>query len=531
MRAALRSEESAFSQEDFFNALHPTAIRHTARMRFLTTSLDTSQLRYNQRNVIFCIVTPPIQPLGGKKYMRARLFFVAILSALLLPNAVGQTTGSEADIGLQQYHEYHGGDIDHINLDNGNLTLTIPILSYPQRGSALKADFAIVYNGTGRTWQAAGECIPTVTDGLVCPYGWIPTKHSYTGMALTPVDISASPALFDMQNVTLGENLLTLNGTVGPATFLQYDWLTADGASHVAGNTSGGQVALDGSGFQAGWIEQAGAPGSTNTCIWDCSLPSVVPSPYLVGTRGGITWIQSGGTTSTGGSARIDADGNYILYTETSILDTVGRNIPFPTVNTAPTAAQTAVCQGPLSPIVAVATWTPPGFTEPYTFCYVNVTLSMWKQGIENLVLYPTELMLQSIVQPNGQAWIFEYTESISCQGAGTNLGDLTHITFPTGGTIDYQYTCFASPVAGGGSSTAVSERTVNANDGTGAHSWQYSYSNTTAGAVTTVTDPAPSLNQHVHSVFTIENPALRTPSKNRQVLFRQCYVWKAAAH
>jgi len=42
--------------------------------------------------------------------------------------------------GIKPYGSYHGGDLDSVNLLNGNLTLHIPLISYPQRGD-LKISF------------------------------------------------------------------------------------------------------------------------------------------------------------------------------------------------------------------------------------------------------------------------------------------------------------------------------------------------------------------------------------------------------
>lgn len=180
----------------------------------------------------------------------------------------------------------------------------------------------------------------------------------------------------------------------------------------------------------------------------------------------------------------MDADGNYIVRSGSNgYEDTVGRSIPATVVNNSPTGSQTASCTGPLS-ISEIATWTPPGYSQPFTFCYVNVTYTLSTPTTGTY--QKTALMLQSIVLPNKQTWTFEYSEQISNCGGTTSLADLTQITFPTGGTINYAYECVAPLGAPGTTTSAVTSRTVNANDGTGAHTWNYSYT----GLITTITDP-----------------------------------------
>ena len=111
--------------------------------------------------------------------------------------------------------------------------------------------------------------------------------------------------------------------------------------------------------------------------------------------------------------------------------------------------------------------------------------------------------MLQSIVLPNLTTWTFQYEPTYAA---------LSQITLPTGGTIIYTWTLNSAPCQN--SSTynsqtqvtttkwgwwlAVASRTVNANDGTGAHLWSYSGFSTVGSAVKT-TDPLG--NDSVHTM------------------------------
>jgi len=412
---------------------------------------------------------------------------------IILPFSVS-TLYAQPDIGLQAYHDYHGGDLDHINMDNGNLTVTIPIVSYPQRGSALKMDYALVFNGTGMTNYKETFTVPLLRS---TEYIYVTTWNPQSWTAgLNAFTTSDGPALYDMQD--LGSTGRQFEVTTGGGTVYQGQqlWSTPDGSTHFAVQSSIGQIAFDGSNIQGNYL----IPGSIGIpnwqCVWDCTLPGVAAQSTVAATRDGITYF--GADASTTGPIRMDADGNYLSSDGANITDTTGRVIPFPSATTTPTSAQAAACTGPLA-ITSISTWTPPGYTVPYLFCYATITTnwptftSTTNRATEST---STKTVLQSLVLPNGQSWIFEYNEAATnCpySSAGiTNIGDLTHITFPTGGTIDYTYTCIVAPGATGISpstavtTTAVSSRTINANDGFGSHSWTYAYAN---GKVT-ITDP-----------------------------------------
>src|SRR5437660_1020489 len=75
-----------------------------------------------------------------------------ILFALACPIPALAQSNLNLETGLKPYGSYHGGDIDSVSMTNGNLTLHIPIASYPQRG-ALKADYYLIYND--KNWQVA----------------------------------------------------------------------------------------------------------------------------------------------------------------------------------------------------------------------------------------------------------------------------------------------------------------------------------------------------------------------------------------
>ncbi len=113
-----------------------------------------------------------------------------------------------------------------------------------------------------------------------------------------------------------------------------------------------------------------------------------------------------------------------------------------------------------------------------------------------------TRLVTQSIVLPNGTTWIFEYNDRNPGDPSSVNFGIPTTITLPTGGTINYTYTTIKFDPSGVASwSRWVASRTVNANDGTGPHTWTYAYANVGQTApTTTVTDPLGNNTVHTFS-------------------------------
>jgi len=405
----------------------------------------------------------------------AQVFFVLSISL------TAQNASNPVDAGLQIYHDYHGGDIDHINLDNGGLTVNIPLLSYPQRGSSLKADFQLLFTAGTNAYQE--YCLPPIRGQQQCIWSWM-------GTGLTIHHFNSpfyGTGITDMQDLALGVKQLT---NPGPPISYEYQvsWETPDQAIHLGGqnNSNSGQTSLDGSNIQNGELYPS------FTCAWGCSMDTI-------GTKDGVTYSDgnTAAPSGNGGILREDTDGNYISMTSGGYYDTVGRFIPIPSSY----SGSSTPCTGTL-PIVSMTEWTPPGYSQPFLLCYAQITLTESEEHYGSYeVLNPTKTVLQSVVLPNGQAWTFGYNESLpSCSGpnsvqgvGGTiNIGDLTDITFPTGGTIHYTYACY-SPVGGSPTvTTAVTSRTVNANDGTGAHEWTYSYalSGNSWTGTTTMTDP-----------------------------------------
>src|SRR5450432_4358700 len=73
-----------------------------------------------------------------------------LIVTVSVANAAAQNaSGLDAQVGIIPFYSYHGGDIDSVNLANGKLQVTIPLISYEQRGGKLKLDYALIYQNTG----------------------------------------------------------------------------------------------------------------------------------------------------------------------------------------------------------------------------------------------------------------------------------------------------------------------------------------------------------------------------------------------
>src|ERR1700722_332621 len=74
------------------------------------------------------------------------LFVWTLLPLLFATSAcLSQITANTVQ-GASPYAVYSAGEIDNVNVLNGNVFVKIPLLSYPQRGEDLKMDFYIYAN-------------------------------------------------------------------------------------------------------------------------------------------------------------------------------------------------------------------------------------------------------------------------------------------------------------------------------------------------------------------------------------------------
>ena len=404
-----------------------------------------------------------------------RLTLLLVLTLTSLARGVLAQTDPTLSVGIVPYGSYHSGDIDSIDLTTGNVYLDIPLISYPQRGGKLTLDFRTVYNAKG--WTTKTTCTPRCR-----------TQSAFVG---------GGAYLADTQG--LQTQLTKWYQTGGPYNYA-YSYNISDytGSSHQFLATNLGVTTASGSTIL--YYASGETTDGSNIALISNFTNSRIILPNGVAQTGaafGQSW----------GVLREDSNGNQILGNTTGWMDTVGRYIPGspgpgePRIGLGQSSTNSSGCTGPL-PITSVYVANMPGPTgasgSVYKFCYVTLTLETnfhtpLNTNTQGGGIYSG--FLQSIVLPNGTAWTFQYNDRDPGDSASINYGDLTQITFPTGGTITYTWESV-------GLERWVASRTTNSNDGTGPHSWNYTWG-PAFGSSSTVTAPPDSngvRNDTVHS-------------------------------
>jgi hypothetical protein len=107
------------------------------------------------------------------------------------------------------------------------------------------------------------------------------------------------------------------------------------------------------------------------------------------------------------------------------------------------------------------------GVGRTFKFCNSPVTLQT-SFGVNAPDYGPGSVpMLTAIVLPDFTMWTFAYD----------SYGDVNRLGFPTGESISYTYITGLNQCNGDTQlSKWVASRTVDANDGTGSHTWNYTY-------------------------------------------------------
>lgn len=471
------------------------------------------------------------------QHIASLTMFILFVGTLLLPSsALGQTpppTTAADQLGMQPYQTYVGGEVDYVNLANGNLSVDSPIVNYRQRGK-VRLDFHQYY---GQEWQHFYEQIITDPNtGLNNIFRfWGPSPSGRYAPNTVFVDAA--------QRVTIGgyQNCEPVNNQNWcSSNFAVYEM---DGAEHPLGNLgtqnlvcpsnncgmhySGPWESIDVSGWHVnGQIQLDGSFGSA----WLRYAPNSIVDPD------GVTYPQSGVVFEE------DSNGNTINFNNSTYTDSLGRNISVPPTGGTAANTTTSNCPQPpqvLLPVDHAVLWSPPGpagsSNYNYIFCYSKGTINIPADTTFGVQPYAatTFTFLQSIVLPNGQSWDFQYNDpgdGSTYNGSPVNYGTLTQVKLPAGGTISYKYSTRWLNIAIQNGGRYVVSRTVNANDGTGPYTWNYIYSAITSGSnqvgtLTQVTDPQGNYSKHTfdnrgHEITTQMYSADGTLQKTLQISF-----------
>jgi RHS repeat-associated protein len=373
----------------------------------------------------------------------ARLLLSALLVviATCVPAALAQAPGPEIQQGMTPYASFQGGEIDSVNLGSGNVVIHIPLVSYPQRGDKLRLAFK--FFDTNKGWYI-------YNNGRVAVW----TFSTTLGHTAVP-----NPWVGPDQGMRLGYSTVKWTDDFDHVWTIRLNTaITADGSSHEI-LTSDPRLSKPGWSSDATGIHFNG----------DVTYPAFLDND-------GVQYTAP--TTVTGPGNVIDPNGNEITYGANGWTDTLGRVLPgYPTsgATTAPgVSSSTTNCP---SGTVSALQWNVPatnGTTVPYKFCYANFNYQthFGYSGVNEAS--GTSTLISAIVLPNLTTWIFNYDSYLN----------ISLVIFPTGGYTSYTWTTRNIYPA----SRIVASRTVNAADGTGAHTWNYAW-NDSAGQVI-VTDP-----------------------------------------
>ena len=383
------------------------------------------------------------------------------LLAFSLPSRAQDNPNLEQ--GVKPYGDFHGGNIDAVNLGSGGLSFAIEIWKIPQRGG-LQLPITLRYNSkmwNNTTLCGSVRCSPTWmygVDGL--------TEGNGAGQGTSP---GASPVYFSFGSYSNAvcslRSYIFYNGIYipGPIDCTAY---SPDGSAHVMGRNSSGTgptsyETIDNSAIYAAPYDNPNNP------------LQVVP---VVEDRNGI---------STAVGQVQDADGNYINFTAPTS-DT--RGVPVLNPWATPTTDYVHHCADPSSIVVAYQ-WLIPGYAgqdAQFYLCYTKMllqtnfpnptgtTIAQFSNNTGNYIY-----ALHSVAIPTGDRWVFTYD----------SYGDVTKITFPTGATLSYEWDTYplcaqtsaqtTQALVGIGwtpESRFVISRTLDANDGTGPHKWTYAW-------------------------------------------------------
>jgi YD repeat-containing protein len=395
-------------------------------------------------------------------------------------------TDPTEESGYKPYGSFGFGDFDSVNLMNLQLDLRIPIVSYPQKGGKLQLGWELSYaNSAYNMVQKENR------DG---------SYSAYENVGLGAGGILVKP-LF-------GANI---NNYIGPGD--PGNSLTAPDGSHPIYWTTSAQSFYE-TVDASGWT----ATPSDSRCPSSTPVSLVSPDGIInCGSELNLSTEQFPSVIkdSNGNSITLSSNGSYFT-------DSIGRVIPAMTGGDIGNVAFSSAvafttnfsgCAGPATTSNAFVLNTP-GFsnqTVTYKFCLVPavtdgrviVCTNPYSPGSDDPdggtpyadsteaqgctdgpsgtgVQSPstpaygtvTNQYFQSLVLPNNTAWVFQYDPT---------YGDLTSITTPAGGTITYVWTNLTAMQGTCEEyypylqfSRALQSRTVNANDGTGAHTWTY---------------------------------------------------------
>ena len=352
---------------------------------------------------------------GGTAVLR----FLGLLVGQLVLFALCASAQDFAGVGQPTAATPEPAEMGFVETSNGHLHLDIPLGSLAQRGS-IQDEFHLVYDSN--IWQEAcgGGCI------------WTPTVAfaGYIGGWRAPSVVN-NPWAFGYSYVNTSNK------------YYNFYWTDPEGIAHyfpltLTGGQAGDAFSTDSSGYH----------------LYITSSP--IGKVYA---KDGTLVYQNAGMVDKAGNpiAMEDANGNYIsaqaIYPY-NMFDTVGRQVQPLTIGS------TSSLSLPTSS----------GNQAVYTLNYATIQLksNFGKAGVtdcslvERLEADPYGnlcqiTVVQSIVLPDNTSYAFTYDCDSSngnqaCSspaGQAAYYGEMTSMTLPSGGTVNYQYSNFSDTFGG----------------------------------------------------------------------------------
>ena len=403
--------------------------------------------------------------------------------------------------GVKSFGSYSGSDVDTVNLQNGNVMVHIPLLSYPQRGG-LGLGYSVQLGS--KNWQV-GQYYDS---NHIFRSRWM--LAAQPGLALT--------SSYDVQLQRV--RAITTDGN-GFQSYNDYNYgvRTPDGSLHWLSGVlpNGNKVTQDGSNYQFTLTVGNNADGSNDSGVLKDGNGRTYYYSYLSYSRDAVsplsgtsanviahvlawrntTMSEGNGTVQTfndvsAPTSIVDADGNTMGFSFTvsgarvttlgPALDTDNRAIPFDVGNQGATAVAQDNCVA-LSTISSAYLFNfpaPDNRLSPVTVCYTlptyapafsqaNVDPPHNDAAFKSYPFGTSLAAVASLAMPDGTKWAFNYDA----------YGGITTINLPTAGTITYTWTEIPLPSCQDGDATAVSRAVATRTENdliNPARIWQYTW-------------------------------------------------------
>ncbi len=308
-------------------------------------------------------------------------------------------------------YETYGGEHENINFGTGNVNIPLTLLRLPGRDGH---DLVVQMAFDSRVWQLHGYFDQGLSE-------WVLDWEKDGGWSSIFPQFS-----FD-----------SISGPSGSACNGNYRLALPDGSKLSFPNVRN-QCNLNGKSYPAGWSLVGDARGVSYSRL---SVPGPTVGETLILKDG--SKLLFNGVYITGAE---DSNGNTISYsgvggTSATITDTVGHVVTVtPNSSGNPTSIQYKDSNGQTQTITFnYSNFTiAPSFSQPTSIFGSTVVTPPYPNCTSTQPC--TWALISSIVLPNGLSWTFQYNA----------WGEVTKITYPTGGYTRYEYGVFTGSGPGG---------------------------------------------------------------------------------